>query len=103
MDADEKNNVWGVKKDAAPVLSSAELDKYLGVYSTTQMALKITVTKEGNVLMAEATGQDAFGLKNTGKDKFSFEEAGIEVEFDVTKNTLTLKQGGGSYVFTKEK
>jgi D-alanyl-D-alanine carboxypeptidase len=62
------------------------------------------VTKDGNVLNAQATGQGAFPLDATSTpDKFIFEPAGIVMEFKPVDNIFTLKQGGGEFVFTKEK
>ncbi|HAV02120.1 MAG TPA: serine hydrolase, partial [Chryseobacterium sp.] len=43
-------------------LTTEELDKYLGVYVSKQIPLKITITKEGNTLVAQGTGQ-RFRLK----------------------------------------
>ena len=45
------------------VVKSGDLDKYLGVYSSTQISLKITITKENNTLIAQATGQSSFPLE----------------------------------------
>ena len=101
MDADDKNNSWGTNKEKA--VSMTNLEKYLGVYSSKDVPIKITFTKDGNNLEAEATGQDKFTLTNTGKDTFSFEAAGIVIIFDTAKNEMNLQQGGGSYKFTKEK
>ncbi len=101
MDANEKNNSWASSQAKAE--PAVNLDKYLGVYATKSLPLKITFTKDGDTLEAEATGQEKFALENTGKDTFSFAAAGIEVIFDTAKNEMTLKQGGGSYTFTKEK
>jgi hypothetical protein len=84
-------------------LKSADLNKYLGVYSSTQIPLKITITKDSIVLIAQATGQSSFPLEATEKDKFKFDQAGIKMEFNTEKNEMTLKQGGGNYLFTKEK
>lgn len=81
----------------------ATLDKYLGVYASTKIPLKITITKENNVLMAQATGQSAFPMEASEPDKFKFDQAGIVIEFEPAKNEMTLKQGGGSYLFTREK
>ncbi len=105
VDANEKDNTWGTKKAAAGVvkLTSADLDKYLGAYSSAQIPIKITITKKGDVLMAEPAGQENIELTNTAKDTFTFEAAGVEIVFDPTKNEMTLKQGGGSFVFTKDK
>jgi CubicO group peptidase (beta-lactamase class C family) len=87
----------------AITLTSIELDKYLGVYSSTQIPIKITITKDKTVLKAQGAGQPPFPLKPTEKDKFKFERAGILLEFNIEKNEMTLKQGGGSFLFTKER
>jgi CubicO group peptidase (beta-lactamase class C family) len=84
-------------------LSAEELDKYPGVYSSTQIPLKITITKSNLTLMAQATGQAAFVLEPAERDLFKFDQAGVEIKFDTLKNEFTLKQGGGSYLFTKDK
>ncbi|MDB5281287.1 MAG: peptidase [Bacteroidota bacterium] len=83
-------------------LKSEDLDKYLGVYSSQKIPLKITITKDNATLIAQATGQSSFPLQATDKDKFEFEQAGIKMEFDPDKKELILKQGGGASVFTKE-
>jgi len=83
-------------------VSSNELDKYLGVYSSGQVPLKITVTKDNNTLIAQATGQQSFPLEASGKDIFRFDRVGVVIEFNPEKNEFTLKQGGGSYLFKKD-
>jgi len=85
-----------------PVLSTEDLDKYVGNYSSLRIPIKISVTKKGNVLMAQATGQSAFALKPVAKDKFSFALAGIVMEFRPIFGEFTLKQGGGVFPFTKD-
>lgn len=84
-------------------LKSEDLDKYVGIYSSTMMPLKITVTKNGSELTAQATGQGAFPLNATETDTFAFETAGIVMVFNPSKNEFTLKQGPGNYLFIKEK
>ena len=54
-------------------------------------------------LLAQATGQSSFPLEATAKDKFEFDQAGVVIEFNIEKNEMNLKQGGGSYLFTKDK
>jgi hypothetical protein len=49
LDADDRNNTWGNKKEK--VLSSAELDKYTGVYSSAQVPIKLNFTREGSNLV----------------------------------------------------
>jgi len=84
-------------------LKPEELDKYLGIYSSTQLPLKITITKDKSTLIAQATGQSAIPLEAAEKDKFKFDAAGIVLEFNTDKNEMTLKQGGGVFIFTKDK
>jgi len=87
-------------------LSAEDLDKYLGVYASLQIPLKITITKDNKTLIAQATGQSAFPLEATEKDKFKFDQAGVVMEFNPTfnptENTLILKQSGGQFKFLKE-
>ncbi len=83
-------------------LTSEDLDKYLGVYASKQIPMKITITKDGNNLIAQGTGQPAFPLESTDKDKFKFDQAGAKFEFNPTAKTMILFQGGGQISFTKE-
>lgn len=84
------------------VITSEDLDKYLGVYASQQVRLKITITKDDKTLVAQATGQASFALEATGKDNFKFDRAGVVLEFNPTDNTMILKQGGGIFNFKKE-
>ncbi len=84
-------------------LTSADLNKYLGVYGSSTNPLKITVSKEHNVLIAQASGQPPVPLEAFELHKFKFEQAGIEFEFVPDENKMILKQGGGEYVLIKEK
>ena len=88
---------------AAPFAPApADLDRYAGTYGSTQIPLKIVVTKEGTSLKAQATGQPALTLEAVSKDVFKFDAAGIRMEFDAAKPAFMLKQGGGAFEFTKE-
>nr|WP_294942119.1 serine hydrolase domain-containing protein [uncultured Mucilaginibacter sp.] len=81
-----------------------DLDKFTGTYACPNLPIKITVTKDGNTLMAQATGQSSFPLDATSDpNKFTFERAGVVMEFRPADGQFTLKQGGGEFVFTKEK
>ena len=83
-------------------LTSEDLDKYLGVYASKQIPMKITISKDGNTLIAQGTGQPAFPIEATEKDKFKFDQAGAKFEFKPTAKTMILFQGGGQINFTKE-
>ena len=83
-------------------LTTEELDKYLGCYSTKDLPIKITFTKKDKTLISQATGQSAFALVATEKDKFKFDQAGVELEFNPTAKTMILRQRGRTFTFIKE-
>jgi len=83
-------------------ISPDELNKYAGIYSSTQMPLKITITRNNETLIAQATGQPSFPLDAVEKDTFKFDPAGVILEFNTEKNEMTLKQGGGVFLFKKD-
>ena len=66
------------------------------------MPLKITVTKNKNTLIIQATGQQAFIVEATEKDKFSFDQVGATFKFNPAEETMILFQGGGKFIFTRE-
>lgn len=96
------NRPFKVPTFATIELQSEELDKYLGLYSKENFPLKITVSKDGTKLIAQATGQAAFPLEPFEKDKFEFSDAGIILEFNPTENQMTLIQGGRKIVLSKK-
>jgi len=83
-------------------VSAEQLERYTGTYSSKQLPLKITISKEDATLVAQATGQSAFPLEATATDQFRFDAAGIVLEFKADQNEMTLKQGGKVFLFTKE-
>lgn len=83
-------------------VNEKDFDSYPGVYASTQIPLKITITKERNSLIAQATGQSAFPLEATAQHQFKFQQAGIVLEFNMDEQTMILKQGGGEFIFKKE-
>jgi serine-type D-Ala-D-Ala carboxypeptidase/endopeptidase len=83
-------------------VTAEDLDKYLGVYASKQIALKITITKNEKFLIAQATGQPMLPLQAIEKDKFRYEELGVILEFNPAEKTMILKQGNEIYSFTKE-
>lgn len=78
------------------------LNQYTGIYSTTQIPMKITISSENDTLMAQATGQSSFPLTPISENTFSFDQAGIVIQFDNEKHTMQLQQGGNEILFTKE-
>ena len=83
-------------------LKTEDLDKYLGEYSSPTFPLAITITKQDTKLFAQATGQSAFPLDATDKDKFEFALAGIKLEFNTTEKQMTIIQGGATNVLSRK-
>lgn len=77
------------------------LDLYTGQYSSTEIPIKIDITRNENKLFAQATGQPAFPLDATETNIFKFDQAGIVLEFNTDKKQMVLKQGGKEFVFSK--
>lgn len=83
-------------------INEADLDLYPGSYASAQIPLKISIRREGQRLMAQATGQPSFPLEATALHVFKFEQAGIVMEFDPENQRLLLKQAGAEFLFEKE-
>ncbi|MCF6350907.1 MAG: beta-lactamase family protein [Flavobacteriaceae bacterium] len=83
-------------------ITEADLEQYLGTYSTDKMPLKFTMTQDKNILFAQGTGQPKVALDYKGENIFLFEQVGAIFEFNPESNQFTLKQGGGEFIFTKE-
>jgi len=84
-------------------LKSADLDKYLGNYTSAKMPLKIAITKNKTTLIGQATGQSAYPLEARGNDKFVLDLAGVSLRFDTVKHTFYYFQNGETYLFTRVK
>jgi hypothetical protein len=83
-------------------VSPVILEKYVGLYSTDEFPLKITIIRKDNTLMAQATGQSAFPLEAVDSKTFKFDQAGILITFNSVRDELFLKQGGKEIKFKKE-
>lgn len=104
-------SIYFEKPFSIPVFDSkpmdpAEMAQYIGVYSSKEIALKITIGSENGRLTGQATGQSAFPLDKSADGSFRFDAAGIVMEFG--KNAeglvtdLTLKQAGYTLKFDKD-
>jgi hypothetical protein len=81
----------------AILLPAATLDEYVGSYPLTP-AFGITVTRDGDRLMAQATGQPAFRVWASAVDEFFWKVVDAQVTFtrgaDGKVDGLILHQGG---------
>jgi|LauGreDrversion4_2_1035121.scaffolds.fasta_scaffold38929_2 hypothetical protein len=101
-DHNSANDVWKATAQETTATAPVSNDMYVGTYSTTSMPIKLDIKVENGGLVAQATGQPAFPITPNGKDKFSFEAAGLDLEFNTVKGELTIIQGGSPIVFTRD-
>jgi D-alanyl-D-alanine carboxypeptidase len=78
------------------------LRQYLGIYSSADFPLAITVTLEEGTLRAQASGQGSFALSPSGPHQFRFDPAGIVIEFLPASNEMILNQMGMRIRMTKK-
>jgi CubicO group peptidase (beta-lactamase class C family) len=96
------NRPYEIPEFSSIVVSSEELDNYLGVYSSPQIPIRITITRKNNTLIGQGSGQASFPLEPAGKDKFKFDQADLVMEFNPANNTMILTQGGGRFEFKRD-
>jgi aminopeptidase N len=100
-DSNSENNVWTFEKgelEKAPVLDAG----YLGKFSSTAMPIKIEMIDDDGTLVAKATGQPDLSLLNAGNGKFTFAQAGIEIQYTADKKGFELLYNGQKIPFTRE-
>jgi D-alanyl-D-alanine carboxypeptidase len=83
------------------VVTSAELNKYLGLYANKGIPIQLNVTKVNNILQVTGTGQPTIDLDPFEKDKFKFEEAGVILHFNPDKKEVVLFQNGMEIKFLR--
>jgi hypothetical protein len=88
---------WAIQRVLSSSASHPELDRFVGEYRLAP-AFAITITRDGDRLFAQATGQPAFALSADTPTRFSLSvvDAQIEFESDATGNVtaLVLVQNG---------
>ncbi len=84
------------------LLSSEELDKYAGTYSSTSFPLKLVVSYEKGRLITQASGQAPITMEAKGQGVFIYTQAGIKLTFNTENKALVLEQAGAKFNFTKE-
>ena len=100
-DVNSKNNSW--TPTSGELEKDVILDAYFGNFSSTMIPIKIVISEEDGSLVAKATGQPSIPLEVAGKDKFTFEQAGLTVQYNEAKTEFNLLINGQSFLFTKYK
>ncbi len=95
------NKEYEIPSFETVTVTEADLEKYLGNYASKIIPMQIMITKDGNQLFAQATGQSKFPLEATTKNTFTFDSAGIVLEFSGGEKMI-LKQGGASIEFMRK-
>lgn len=83
-------------------LTAEQLKGLPGEYKSDTHKLDVTLTIEGDQLMAQATGQGMFPLQAVSVNEFEFRSAGIKVKFDDKKAQFVLRQRGKVDVFVRK-
>ena len=101
-------NIYYNKPEKLPEFTTYDvtpnnLDQYLGVYSSAQLPIKLTITKSEGKLFGQGSGQSIFPLEAMAINVFKFEPARIVIHFNPEKQEFVLEQGGGKFTFTREK
>lgn len=102
VDADAANNSWGEAVKKPQTAPASLLNGAVGVYSSTTLPFKVTIARTGNTLTAEPTGQEALEMTYLGGNSFTVPGKGVDLEFDVAKGEMTLKQDGQRFGFKRE-
>jgi hypothetical protein len=101
-DSNPSNNTFRMNAGTAAT-EKVNFNDYTGTFGSAQIpGMKIVMKVENEQLIAEATGQPAILLNYEEDGKFSFEMAGIEIQYNKDKKSFDLKQGGQAFAFTKE-
>jgi len=100
-DSNPENNVWTLSKNG--ITKTESLASYLGAFSSAKLPIKINFTEEDESLVINSPGQPETPLDNKGAGKFTMAQAGLTIQFNETKDALTLSIGAQSFEFTKDK
>lgn len=97
-DINSANNIW-TQEIASE--NAENLEGYIGEYKSTSFPMSVSITEENGDLVAIAEGQPKLNLSNEGNGKFTFNEAGLEIQFDSEKNGFEMNISGQIFEFEK--
>ncbi|MBW3469337.1 serine hydrolase domain-containing protein [Arthrospiribacter ruber] len=83
-------------------LDEDELERLTGTYGADGFPLDIKISKKGKRLFGQATGQPEFPLTYEGDHVFSFNQAGLKIEFDPENDKIRMKQSGMTFELEKK-
>ena len=86
-----------------PGISVADLQKYVGDYTSKDIPLGLKIFVKNNGLFAQGTGQPEFPLEYAGDHQFKFDNYGVKIRFYLEKQQMELQQNSGTFLFDKKK
>lgn len=96
------NEAFEIPQFKTFAVTAESLEPYLGVYANEKAPFKLTITKTGNTLQVQPTGQPVFDLVATEKDVFEYEKRKVTIRFHPEKKMLNFKMGERVMDFVKE-
>ena len=81
-------------------LNPEKIKDYVGIYSSKDIPLKVTIFEKNGALYGQATGQPEFPLTYASDDLFYFQAGNIEIYF--VNDGFVLKQGRNKFNYKKE-
>lgn len=84
-------------------VAAVDLEPLTGIYGSESFPLKISVSREDTILMAQASGQSSFPLQAYAKNKFRYEMAKLTMEFLPEEDKMIFTQGGMTWELLREK
>lgn len=86
-------------------LSGVQLERFPGLFASTEIPLKITISIKDGKVSLQASGQQAVLLDTDSETEFSLPAFGLSIAFDSLigsqYQTFTLRQSGAEYTFTR--
>lgn len=83
-------------------LQPETLEKYLGTYSSLGFPMEISISREENTLIAQATDQPPIHLDAVGEDVFKAERLMLKLTFFPAEDKMLLEQGGQKVELRRE-
>ena len=95
-DSNESNNTW--TSVTGIIEKDANIQGYLGTFSSKMYALKTVFSKRRGVINVEITNYPKFTVTLIAEDTFESKEAGVKIEFDKTKNGFVMTMSDNSKI-----
>jgi len=98
-DYDSTNNVWSSQNNTSK--KDIVIADYSGVFFNKELEIKMTLSEIDELLNVKLSDKSSLNLEPVSEFKFESQRYGIEIEFNTNKTSFTYKQGGKSFIMTK--